>query len=130
MDSGEISEKIDQLETIFFDETEAESKFDEEDASEIEEIDAAAAEPHPTAGNEEIQFSDVDSSEEPVSAPEIPESSAMPISHDEIEKIIERIIQRDFSTKIEGMIAGVIEKAVSKEINRLKNILQENNDDD
>jgi len=39
MDTSEIAEKIDQLETIFFDEDEAETEFDDEDALDLEAVE-------------------------------------------------------------------------------------------
>ena len=127
MDSSEISEKIDHLETIFFDDTEEETELDEEDASETEEIEASVVDTPSETVNEKIQFSDADNIDAPDSGVDSINLTASP---DQIEKTIERVIQQDFSEKIERMITEVIEKAVSKEIERLKNILLEDNSDD
>ena len=128
IDSREISEKIDQLDTIFFDDTEAEEDLEDEiapTAEEIEEVVSITGDIDAETGNEDIRITDDAPSEEPMPEPGL---VGLDADHDTIEKSIERIIQQNFSGKIESMVAEVIEKAVSKEIDKLKNIfLADNN---
>jgi hypothetical protein len=130
LDSTEISAKIDQLDTIFFDDTEALEDFEDEIASNAKEIEEAVTITGDTDAeneNEEIRITDDAPSEEPMPEPGI---VGLDADHDTLEKSIERIIQQNFSGKIESMVAQVIEKAVSKEIDRLKNIFLEDNNSD
>jgi hypothetical protein len=129
LDSTEISAKIDQLDTIFFDDTEALEDFEDEIASNAKEIEEAVTITDDTDSeneNEEIRITDAPS-EEPMPEPGI---VGLDADHDTLEKSIERIIQQNFSGKIESMVAEVIEKAVSKEIDRLKNTFLEDNNSD
>jgi hypothetical protein len=126
IDSSEISEKIDQLDTIFSDDTEAQTDFEDEMVSNDEELEEAVSftdDTYTETEDEEIRITDDEPSEETVPEPGI---AAFDADHDKIEESIERIIQQNFSEKIESMVVEVIEKAVSKEIDRLKNILLEN----
>jgi hypothetical protein len=127
IDSREISEKIDQLDTIFFNDTEAQTDFEDETVSNDEELE----EPVSFTGNidaededEDIRIPDDEPFEETLPQPGI---AAFDADHDKIEASIERIIQQNYSEKIESMVVEVIEKAVSKEIDRLKNVLLEDN---
>ena len=117
IETSEISEKIDQLDTIFFDDTQTETEYDDETASDNEDSDSETE-------NEDIRITDVDSLEQPPSdvAP-----SALRVNPAQIEQSIEQFIEQNYSEKIESMIAAIIEKAVAKEINRLKNVLLEDN---
>jgi hypothetical protein len=121
MESDEISEKIDQLDTIFFDDSELETELDEEAASETSEAAVSDI-------GDETEYDDNE-----VIRPELqgePQANGehaalLDTSQDQIEKSIERIIEQNFPGKVESMIKEIIEKAVSKEIDRLRNILLE-----
>lgn len=115
MDTSEISEKIDQLDSIFFDDTQSESEYDEETVIDDDDGDAESE-------KEDIRISDLESLEQPASDVA---ASAMGLDPDQIEKSIEQFIEQNYSEKIESMITAIIEKAVAKEINRLKNVLLE-----
>lgn len=115
VDTSEISEKIDQLDSIFFDDTQSESEYDEETVLDDDDEDAESE-------KEDIRISDLESLEQPES--EVA-ASAMGLDPDQIEKSIEQFIEQNYSEKIESMITAIIEKAVAKEINRLKNVLLE-----
>jgi len=117
MGTSEISEKIDRLDTIFFDDTQSETQYHEETASDSEASDSETE-------NEDIRITDVDSLEQPPSGVAPP---GLGVNPDQIEQSIERFIEQNYSEKIESMITAIIEKAVAKEINRLKNILLEDN---
>jgi hypothetical protein len=137
MDSSEISKKIDQLDSIFFDETEAEAELEEE--AEIEEQTAELDEetfelPETTFEDieDEIETEDIgvsgdESGDVPLALGNIAATGA---SHNQLEETLEQIIERKFSGKIETLITEIIEKAVSKEIQRLKKILLEDDGDE
>ena len=121
MEPEEISEKIDKLDTIFFDDSELEAELDDEEESETDEVAESDSGDEPE---------DDDNGVLGLELPEEPEANSehaalLDVSRDQIEKSIERIIQQNFPDKIESMIKEIIEKAVSKEIDRLKNILLE-----
>jgi hypothetical protein len=118
VDTSEISEKIDRLDTIFFDDTQSETEYNDEAASESEDSDSETQ-------NEDIRITEVDSLEQPTSGVAPPD---LGINPDQIEQSIERFIEQNYSEKIESMITAIIEKAVAKEINRLKNVLMKDND--
>jgi hypothetical protein len=113
MDTTAISEKIDRLDTIFFDDTQAESEDNDAPASENEDRNAEAE-------NEDIRIADEDVPAQPPTVVTPPDFGANP---DQIEQSIERFIEQNYSEKIESMITAIIEKAVAKEINRLKTAL-------
>ena len=113
IDTSEISEKIDQLDTIFFDETQSETEDDDGTAAEDENSDAETE-------NEDHPITDMESLEQPSSDVEL---SDLKINPNQIEQSIERFIEQNYSGKIESMISAIIEKAVAKEISRLKNVL-------
>ena len=115
VDTSEISEKIDQLDSIFFDDTQSESEYEEEAVLNDDHEDAESE-------KEDIRISDLESLEQPASDVA---ASAMGLDPDQIEKSIEQFIEQNYSEKIESMITAIIEKAVAKEINRLKNVLLE-----
>jgi len=128
IDSEEISEKIDQIDTIFFDETTSHTDLADEPPSDtvlFEDIVSDSVDPHPEMENADEPPTDADIPEE------LPhEIGVANLSPGQIEESIERVIQQNFSEKIESMVAEVIEKAVSKEIDRLKNILLDENSDE
>jgi hypothetical protein len=115
IDTSEISEKIDQLDSIFFDDTHSETENDDEIVANHEDSDAEAE-------KEDIESADVDSLKQLTSDAALPGLNVNP-TH--IEQSIERFIEQNYSEKIESMISAIIEKAVAKEINRLKNVLLE-----
>ena len=117
VNTSEISEKIDQLDNIFFDDTQSETEYDDETPSDNEDGDFEIE-------NEDIRITDVDSLEQPPS--DVP-PSGLGVNLDQIEQSIEQFIEQNYSEKIESMITAIIEKAVAKEINRLKNVLLEDN---
>jgi pilus assembly protein FimV len=137
MDSSEISKKIDQLDTIFFNDAEAEAELDED-----AEIEEETAEPdEETVELPETVFEDIEdeietedigvSGNESVDVPlAVGGIAAMDANHAQLEKTLEQIIERKFSGKIETLITQIIEKAVSKEIQRLKKILLEDDGDE
>jgi hypothetical protein len=123
IDSKEISEKIDQVDTIFFNETTSHADLADEppsDAGLFEDIVSDTVEPEPEIEDANEPPADVDILEE--LAPAIGFANLAP---EQIEESIERVIQQNFSEKIETMVAKVIEKAVSKEIDRLKSMLMD-----
>jgi hypothetical protein len=137
MDSSEISKKIDQLDTIFLNDTEAEGELDED--AEIEELTAEPDEETVEAPEtlfedieDEIETEDIGvSGDESVDVPlAVGGIAALDASHAQLEETIEQIIERKFSGKIETLITQIIEKAVSKEIQRLKKILLEDDVDE
>jgi hypothetical protein len=128
IDSSEISEKIDRLDTIFFDDSESETEFDEDAESDAEAIEAAVSDTGDETENEDIAIADLEPSEEPL--PVSGQTGLEIASQEHIEKSIERIIQQNFSGKIESMITEIIEKAVSNEIDRLKKTLLDDGSDD
>ena len=137
MDSSEISKKIDKLDTIFFNDTQAEAELDEE--AEVEEqaaeLDEEAFEVPETVFEDiedEIETEDIGvSGDESVDVPlAVGGIAAMDASHDQIEETLEQIIERKFSDKIETLVTQIIQKAVSKEIQRLKKILLEDYSDE
>jgi len=142
MDSSEISKKIDQLDTIFFDDTEEEAKFDEN--AMFDEEGVGAPEPEISDNDAEIETEDIGSSGDEIETENVGDSggasidvplagsgiAALDASYDQIEESIERIIEQRFSGKIESMITQIIEKAVSAEIKRLKRILLKDDQDE
>ena len=137
MDSSEISKKIDQLDTIFFDDTEAEDDLDEDaviDEETAEANDEAVPLPETVFEDieDEIETEDIGvSGNESVDVPlAVGGIAAMDASQGHLEEILEQIIERKFSDKIETLITQIIEKAVSKEIQRLKKILLEDDVDE
>jgi hypothetical protein len=125
IDSKEISKKIDQLDTLFFDETPSRADFADEtlpDAELFEEIASDTGDREPEIENADNPPADIDISEGLTQ-----DTGAANLAPEQIEESIERFIQQNFSEKIESMVVKVIEKAVSKEIDRLKNILLEDN---
>lgn len=136
MDSSDISKKIDQLDTIFFNDTEAEAELDEE--AEVEELMAEPDEETVAATEglfedieDEIEAEDIGvSGDESVDVPlAVGGIAAMGASQVQLEETLEQIIERKFSGKIETLITQIIEKAVSKEIQRLKKMLLEDDSD-
>ena len=138
MDSSEISKKIDQLDSIFSDDIEAEAELDE-DADQYEETaepDDETVTPPETLFEDivdEIETEDIGvSGDESVDVPlAVGGIAAMDAtSQDKLEETLEQVIERKFSGKIEMLITQIIEKAVSKEIQRLKKILLEDDGDE
>jgi hypothetical protein len=125
IDSKEISKKIDQVDTIFFDETTSHADFADETPSDAGLFEESVSETDDIGSEAEDEYkplTDINTPEESTQ-----EVSTANLAPEQIEESIERIIQQNFSEKIESMVAEVIEKAVSKEIDRLKNILLEDN---
>ena len=123
IDTEEISERIDQADTIFFDETSSHADPADEppsDAGLFEDIVSDNADAEPELEEEPKPLSDVEIPDELPSA-----AGLANLAPDQIEESIDRVIQQNFSGKIESMVAAAIEKAVSKEIDRLKNILMD-----
>ncbi|MGW8301693.1 MAG: hypothetical protein ACWGNO_06480, partial [Desulfobacterales bacterium] len=123
----EISEKIDRLETTFFDESEARDEFDEDAESEAQEIGTAGSETGDETEEGDMETTDVESAQESLADGAL--AALAGASQEQIEQSIERIIQQNFSDKIESLVTETIEKAVSKEIDRLKNILLDDGSD-
>jgi hypothetical protein len=121
MESSEISEKIDQLDTLFFDDSESETEPDEEAESETAEVTLSDTDDETEPDDHEVF--NLERQEEPQAHEE--HAAFLDADPDQIEKSIERIIEQKFPGKIESMIKEIIEKAVSKEIDRLKNSLLE-----
>ncbi|MGD9238643.1 MAG: hypothetical protein PVG69_01385, partial [Desulfobacterales bacterium] len=90
IDSSEISEKIDQLDTIFFDETEAQTDFEDEMVSDEEELEEAVA----ITGDAKNEDGDEDEREEIRTTDHEPSEGTLPPleivdfddDHDEIEE--------------------------------------------
>ncbi len=86
IDSREISEKIDQLDTIFFDDTKAQTDFEDEIVSNDEELEEAVSLTGDAEDeNEDIRITDDETSEETM--PELG-IAAFDGDHDEIEESI------------------------------------------
>jgi hypothetical protein len=137
MDSSEISKRIDQLDNIFFDDTEAEDELDEN--TEIEEMIAGPNDETVTLPEtafedieDQIETEDVNvNGNEPADVPLAAGGiAAIDASQRQLEETLEQIIEQKFSGKIERLITEIIEKAVSKEIQRLKKILLEDDVDE
>lgn len=128
MDSSEISEKIEQLDTIFFDDSEPEDEFDEDAELETGTIETAVAYSSNENADEEREAGDLELPAEPPE--DVLPAASVDAGQDQIDKSIERIITQNFSDKIESMIREIIEKTVSQEIDRLKNILLEDSDEE
>ncbi len=132
MDSSDISEKIDQLDNIFFDDMESETELEEEVELEEEASEAFELDSDDTAmqidETEDMGVSGGEGIDMPLAAGGM---AAMAASPNQIEETIEQIIERKFSGKIESMITQIIEKAVTKEIESLKKmLLEEDRDED
>jgi hypothetical protein len=137
MDSSEISKRIDQLDTVFFDDTEAENELEEN--AEIEEETAGPNDEAVTLPEtifediedqietEDVSVSGNESIDVPLAAGGI---AAMDANQRQLEETLEQIIEQKFSGKIETLITQIIEKAVTKEIQRLKKILLEDDVDE
>jgi len=102
MDSSEISEKIDQLDTIFFDESAAEAELDEDAEPEAETIEAAVSDTGDQTETEDIEIAAFfDESEAEAELAEDAESEAEAIeavvsdTGDETDEISERIDKLD-----------------------------------
>ena len=123
IDSKEISERIDQVDTIFFDESTSHTDLTDEppsDAGLFEDIVSDSADAEPENGEVDQPTPDTEIPEE------LPAAAGLAnLAPEQIEESIDRVIQQNFSGKIESMVAEAIEKAVSKEIDRLKNILMD-----
>lgn len=123
IDSKEIAERIDQVDTIFFDETPSHADLADEppsDAGLFEDIVSDTVKPEPEIEDENMSLPDVELPEE------LPAATGLAnLAPEQIEESIDRVIQQNFSKKIESKVAEAIEKAVSKEIDRLKNILMD-----
>lgn len=115
INTSEISEKIEQLDSIFFDDTQSETQYDHEAALDNEDSDSENE-------NREIRITDPDPLRQPPADLAAPAAKVNP---DQIEQSIERFIEQRYSEKIESMITAIIEKVVAKEINRLKSALLE-----
>ena len=97
LDTDLITDKKEELGTILFDNSMAETP-DETDDMDIPPADETLP--------EEAHATDLGT-----------------ISSRQIEDAVERLIQNNYSEKIESIIVNVIEKAVSKEIQKLKDAL-------
>jgi pilus assembly protein FimV len=137
MDSSEISKKIDQLDTIFFNDTEEGTELDDE--AEVEdqalESDEESVEIPETVFEDiedEIETEDIGvSGNESIDVPlAVGGIAALDASQGQLEETLEQIIERKFSGKIETLITQIIEKAVAKEIQRLRKILLEDDGDE
>ena len=121
LDSSEISQQIDRLDTFLADDLDAEPDV----AALPSEPDVASLSSAPSA-EEETPDEDQPADEEP--------AQATAVTPDQIDAIVERVIEEKFGGNIETIIYDVIEKAVSKEIDRLKGALLggggSNQDDD
>jgi len=104
LDSSEISDQVDRLDTFLSEDSTAEPEV----ATLFEEpyVEEEAADEHLPAIEDTAK--------------------SIPVAPDQIESIIERVINDKLGGKIEGIIYEVIEKAVSKEIDRLKGALLDN----
>jgi hypothetical protein len=104
LDSSEISDQVDRLDTFLSEDSTAEPEV----ATLFEEpyVEEEAADEHLPAIEDTIK--------------------SISVTPDQIDSIIERVINDKLGGKIEGIIYEVIEKAVSKEIDRLKGALLDN----
>jgi hypothetical protein len=104
LDSSEISDQVDRLDTFLSEDSTAEPEV----ATLFEEpyVEEEAADEHLPAIEDTAR--------------------SIPVAPDQIESIIERVVNDKLGGKIEGIIYEVIEKAVSKEIDRLKGALLDN----
>ena len=110
LDSSEISQQVDRLDTFLADDPAPEPEV----ASLPSEPEVASLPSEPSAG-EETPNGDQAPDEEP--------SEVAAVTPDQIDAILEQVIEEKFGGNIETIIYNVIEKAVSKEIDRLKGAL-------
>jgi len=110
LDSSEISEQVDRLDTFLADDLDAEPAV----ASLPSEPEVASLVPEPPA-EEKAADADQPADEEP--------AETVSLTPDQIDAIVENVIKEKLGGNIETIIYDVIEKAVSKEIDRLKGAL-------
>lgn len=110
LDSSEISEQVDRLDTFLADDLDAEPAV----ASLPSEPEVASLVPEPPA-EEKAPDADQPADEEP--------AETVSLTPDQIDAIVENVIKEKLGGNIETIIYDVIEKAVSKEIDRLKGAL-------
>ena len=110
LDSSEISQQVDRLDTFLADDLAPEPEV----ASLPSEPEVASLPSEPPA-EAEAPAEDQPPDDEP--------PQAASVTPDQIDAIVERVIEEKFGGNIETIIYDVIEKAVSKEIDRLKGAL-------
>jgi hypothetical protein len=101
LDSSEISQQVDRLDTFLSDDPDTEPEV--------------ASLPAESLAEEETVDEDQPALEEP--------AESMSVTPDQIDSILERVIKDKFGGNIENIIYEAIQKAVSKEIDRLKGAL-------
>ena len=104
LDSSEISDQVDRLDTFLSEDLSAEPEV--ETLFEEPSVEEEAADEHQPAIEDTAK--------------------SISVTPDQIDSIIERVINDKLGDKIESIIYEVIEKAVSKEIDRLKGALLDN----
>jgi len=104
LDSSEISDQVDRLDTFLSEDLSAEPEV--ETLFEEPSVEEEAADEHQPAIEDTAK--------------------SISVTPDQIDSIIERVINDKLGGKIESIIYEVIEKAVSKEIDRLKDALLDN----
>ena len=119
LDSSEISQQVDRLDTFLSDDPATEPEVASlpetrlaQDPIAEPDVASLPAEAH---AEEETRDEDQPAVEEP--------AEALSVTPEQIDVILERVIKDKFGGNIENIIYKVIEKAVSKEIDRLKGAL-------
>jgi len=119
LDSSDISQQVDRLDTFLPDDPATEPEVASLPATPLTvdptaEPDAASL-PAETSAGEKAGDEDQPAVEEP--------AESLSVTPDQIDAIIERVIKDKFGGNIENIIYEAIQKAVSKEIDRLKGAL-------
>ena len=119
LDSSEISQQVDRLDTFLSDDPATEPEV--ASLPETRLVDDPTPEPDvaslpaETSAEEETEDEDQPAVEEP--------AESLSVTPEQIDSILERVIKDKFGGDIENIIYEAIQKAVSKEIDRLKGAL-------
>jgi hypothetical protein len=119
LDSSEISQQVDRLDTFLSDDPATDPKV--ASLPETREVDDPTPEPDvaslpaESSAEEETEDEDQPAAEEP--------AESLSMTPEQIDSILERVIKEKFGGDIENIIYEAIQKAVSKEIDRLKGAL-------
>jgi hypothetical protein len=115
LDSSEISQQVDRLDTFLSDDPATEPEVASLPETRLADEPDVASLPAETHAGEETGDEDQPAAEEP--------AEPLSVTPEQIDVILERVIKDKFGGNIENIIYKVIEKAVSKEIDRLKGAL-------
>jgi hypothetical protein len=119
LDSSEISQQVDRLDTFLSDDLATEPKV--ASLPETRLVDEPPPEPEVASLFKEASAEEQTEDEGPAAVEETAES--LSVSPEQIDSILERVIKEKFGGNIENIIYEAIQKAVSREIDRLKGAL-------